>query len=214
MYLICFKLKLFVKEFEIDKINIINQFKSRITKVENTLNNDLSSQSEKFKKIKMQKMLNQNQKSIRKALIIDPKQKSFIKRSESTLSDCSMCYYKSIVNTNSEETMMILNNLMNLSEKKILCVQNKMQLEMETFINANLEEMYKNLDELKLTFEKEIKIMEGTLPRFKIENGLTVVVKSLEEDMKNEIENLKDQYEELRRIGIEKINLKYKTSFK
>ena len=108
MYLICFKLKLFVKEFEIDKINIINQ----------------------------------------------------------------------------------------------------------TFINANLEEMYKNLDELKLTFEKEIKIMEGTLPRFKIENGLTVVVKSLEEDMKNEIENLKDQYEELRRIGIEKINLKYKTSFK
>lgn len=32
--------------------------------------------------------------------------------------------------------------------------------------------------------------------------------------MKNETENLKEQYEELRRNGIEKINLKYKLLMK
>lgn len=57
--------------------------------------------------------------------------------------------------------MIILNNIMELSEKKILCVQKQMQFEIETFINSNLEAMYKGLDELKLTFEREIKSMEG-----------------------------------------------------
>lgn len=57
--------------------------------------------------------------------------------------------------------MIILNNIMELSEKKLLCVQKQMQFEIEAFINGNLEEMYKSIDELKLTFEKEIKVMEG-----------------------------------------------------
>jgi hypothetical protein len=65
------------------------------------------------------------------------------------------------VNPKKEDTMNILNNIMDLSEKKIICVQKQMQLEIEAFINSNLEEMYKNLDELKITFEKEIKHMEG-----------------------------------------------------
>lgn len=59
--------------------------------------------------------------------------------------------------------MNILNNIMELSEKKIVCIQRQMQLELEAFINSNLEEMYKNLDELKETFEKEIKHMEGKI---------------------------------------------------
>ena len=57
--------------------------------------------------------------------------------------------------------MIILNNIMELSEKKLLCVQRQMQYEIETFINSNLVTMYKGLDELKLTFEREIKLMEG-----------------------------------------------------
>ena len=50
---------------------------------------------------------------------------------------------------------------MELNEKKALCIQNQVQLEIESFINNNLKEMYKNLDELKQSYEKEIKLMEG-----------------------------------------------------
>jgi hypothetical protein len=65
------------------------------------------------------------------------------------------------VNPKKEDTLNILNNILELSEKKAICIQNQVQLEIETFINNNLNEMYKNLDELKQTFEKEIKLMEG-----------------------------------------------------
>lgn len=65
------------------------------------------------------------------------------------------------MNPKKEDTLNILNNILELSEKKAICIQNQVQLEIETFINNNLNEMYKNLDELKQTFEKEIKLMEG-----------------------------------------------------
>lgn len=50
---------------------------------------------------------------------------------------------------------------MELSEKKVLCVQKQMQYEIESFMNSNLKDMYKNLDELKQSYEKEIRLMEG-----------------------------------------------------
>jgi hypothetical protein len=65
------------------------------------------------------------------------------------------------VNPKKEDTLNILNNIMELNEKKALCIQNQVQLEIESFINNNLKEMYKNLDELKQSYEKEIKLMEG-----------------------------------------------------
>jgi len=66
------------------------------------------------------------------------------------------------VNPKKEDTLNILNNILELNEKKALCIQNQVQLEIELFINNNLKEMYKNLDELKQSYEKEIKLMEGS----------------------------------------------------
>jgi hypothetical protein len=66
------------------------------------------------------------------------------------------------VNPKKEDTLNILNNILELNEKKALCIQNQVQLEIESFINNNLKEMYKNLDELKQSYEKEIKLMEGS----------------------------------------------------
>ncbi len=66
------------------------------------------------------------------------------------------------MNPKKEDTLNILNNILELNEKKALCIQNQVQLEIESFINNNLKEMYKNLDELKQSYEKEIKLMEGS----------------------------------------------------
>ncbi len=66
------------------------------------------------------------------------------------------------MNPKKEDTLNILNNILELNEKKALCIQNQVQLEIELFINNNLKEMYKNLDELKQSYEKEIKLMEGS----------------------------------------------------
>ena len=59
--------------------------------------------------------------------------------------------------------MLILNNIMELSEKKLLCVQRQVQLEVESFINRNLEDMYKNIEELKISYDKEMKTMIGKI---------------------------------------------------
>jgi len=118
----------------------------------------------------------------------------YIKRKDNVL--------KAAENPKKEDTMQILNNIVELSEKKLLCVQKQVQSEIEIFINDNLNEMYKSMDELKLSFVAEIKDMEEK--QYPI-----VVVEKLKEQMKLENEYLKDQYEELRRKGIDKIKLKY-----
>jgi len=65
--------------------------------------------------------------------------------------------------------------------------------------------MYKGIEELKISYEKEIKRME--------ENGYSIVTKSLREEMLVEIDNLKEQYEELRQKGVDKIKHKFNKNY-
>ncbi len=90
---------------------------------------------------------------------------------------------------------------MELSEKKIKSTQIIMMKEIEDFIEKNMAEMHKALDELRISFEDEIKSVD--------EEVFADVVKGLKEDMVVELENLKEQYEEQRREGVEKIKSKY-----
>ena len=57
----------------------------------------------------------------------------------------------------------IIKNIIELSEKKVLNNQLQMQKEIEDYIMKNMEEMYKGLEQLKISFEEEIKTMEGKL---------------------------------------------------
>jgi len=174
-----YKSNLFEKEFQNEKDNYIIQLKSSSSKVEESVRNDMNSQSESFKMLKQKKMLKLSEKGIRS--------KPFIKRKDDILraAECSK----------HEDTMIILNNIRELSERKLQITQSHMQSEVECFINLNLEEMYKGISELKLSYECEIKQME--------DNGYPTVVKGLLEEMKVEMETLKEQYEESRRKGIE-----------
>ena len=78
---------------------------------------------------------------------------------------------------------------------------NPMLREIELYVQKNMDEMYQALEELKASFQDEIKEAE--------ENGFDDIAEGLKEDLQSELDNLKDQYEEQRRVETEKIKLKY-----
>jgi len=82
-----------------------------------------------------------------------------------------------------------------------MCDQKQMEDEIEMYIKKNIEEMYNSIEELKDSLSKEAKSME--------ENGFPNVARKLYDEIDTEIECLKEQYEELRINGIEKIKIKY-----
>ncbi len=55
----------------------------------------------------------------------------------------------------------IIKNIIEYTEKKVFNNQLLMQKEIEDYMTNNMEEMYKALEQLKTSFEEEIKIMEG-----------------------------------------------------
>ena len=89
----------------------------------------------------------------------------------------------------------------NINALKNLIGNNPMLREIELYVQKNMDEMYQALEELKASFQDEIKEAE--------ENGFDDIAEGLKEDLQNELDNLKDQYEEQRRVETEKIKLKY-----
>lgn len=57
--------------------------------------------------------------------------------------------------------MLILNNILELTEKKHLILQQQMKEEMECFMKANMQSMLKAIEEAKQNCESEMKYMEG-----------------------------------------------------
>jgi len=84
---------------------------------------------------------------------------------------------------------------------KNLIGNNPMLREIEDYAQKNMNEMYQAFEELKASFQEEIKEAE--------ENGFIDIADGLKEDLQTELDNLKDQYEEQKRVEIEKIKAKY-----
>ena len=80
--------------------------------------------------------------------------------------------------------------------------QPKFLKEIEEYVEQNMKEMYKAIEELKQSYEGEIKEAE--------ESGFDEIAESLRNDLKFEEENLTAQYEEERMKQIELIRAKYK----
>ena len=100
------------------------------------------------------------------------------------------------INNNKKEEQ---NEIKNVNQKSI--GNNPMLKEIELYVQKNMDEIYQALEELKASFEEEIKEAE--------ENGFDDIAEGLKEDLQSELDNLKDQYEEQRRVETEKIKLKY-----
>ena len=84
---------------------------------------------------------------------------------------------------------------------KNLIGNNPMLREIEDYVQKNMNDMYQALEELKASFQEEINDAE--------ENGFQDIADGLKEDLQVELDNLKDQYEEQRKVETEKIKAKY-----
>lgn len=80
--------------------------------------------------------------------------------------------------------------------------QTKLLKEIEEYVEQNMKEMYKALEELKQSYEGEISEA--------VESGFEEIAESLRSDLKFEEENLTAQYEEERMKQIELIREKHK----
>jgi len=166
---------------------ILSKFISDQSMFDANLKSDLDRQSDKFEKRKKNRLLKQY-------LIKKKKIKPYIKRSQETLSASHHTIHKS-------DTIRIMDDLLILAQQKVMCEQKEMEVEIEKLIKKNLEEMHKNIDQLKESLVNEAKSME--------ENGFPHVAKKLYAEIEVEVEEMKEQYEESRITEIEKIRLKY-----
>ena len=82
--------------------------------------------------------------------------------------------------------------------------QTKLLKEIEEYVEQNMKEMYKTIEELRESYEPEIKEA--------VDNGFDEIAQSLKEDLKCEEEGLISQYEEERMKQIELIREKHKKS--
>lgn len=80
----------------------------------------------------------------------------------------------------------------------------RMLKEIEDYIEKNMQEMYKEINSLKLNYEEEINELDG------LGNAYITIQDSLKEEMNNEVDNMKAQYENLRIKGVEHIVNRYK----
>ena len=101
------------------------------------------------------------------------------------------------------ESDLDLNNY-NLKRRGSTIGQNRLMKEIEEYVQQNMKEMYKAIEELKESYETEIKEA--------VDNGFDEIADSLREDLKAEEEGLVSQYEEERMKQIELIREKYKKS--
>ena len=102
-----------------------------------------------------------------------------------------------------EKDIEITNNIkLNLRKRGSSISQPKFLKEIEEYVEKNMKEMYKAIEELKQSYEGEIKEA--------VESGFDEIAESLRNDLKFEEENLTAQYEEERTKQIELIRAKYK----
>jgi hypothetical protein len=106
-------------------------------------------------------------------------------------------------NATISESDLDLNNY-NLKRRGSSIGQNRLMKEIEEYVQKNMKEMYKAIEELKESYEIEIKEA--------VDNGFDDIAESLREDLKNEEEGLVSQYEEERMKQVELIREKYKKS--
>ena len=113
------------------------------------------------------------------------------------------------VNEEKEEEKDTIDNLINepkipLRRRGSSIGQTKLMKEIEQYVEQNMKEMYKAIEELRQSYEGEINEA--------VESGFDEIAESLRNDLKFEEENLTAQYEEERMKQIELIREKNKKS--
>ena len=181
-----------------------NKRKRKVMKSKNNNNeiNEIRKSEDIINKNEIQEDKNSNTNSISSPGSNDKESYNMIKSTEDELKILELSGIntpeknKPIIEEKSEKS-----NSGGVTPTKNLIGNNPMLREIEDYVQKNMNEMYQALEELKASFQEEINEAE--------ENGFTDIADGLKEDLQAELDNLKDQYEEQKRVETEKIKAKY-----
>ena len=181
-----------------------NKRKRKIMKSENNINkvNEIIKSGDINNKKEIQEDKNSDTNSISSPSSNDEEPQNTIKSTEDELKILELSGINTPEkNKSTNEEKNEKPNNSGVTPTKNLIGNNPMLREIEDYAQKNMNEMYQAFEELKASFQEEIKEAE--------ENGFTDIADGLKEDLQTELDNLKDQYEEQKRVEIEKIKAKY-----
>ena len=188
---------------KLDQNEMKNEIKTKILfldkkfqKIDEAISQRIIDQMSKYEEKKREMITKNKVKRIEKK--IENKKRKNTEEEEMLILEEIENYKKQ--NNNEEENKEEKN--IEIKKRKNSIKQNQMLKEIEEYVQKNMDEMYKSLEEIKASFEDEIKEAE--------ENGYPDIAQGLKEDLEAELENMKDQYEEQRRVETDKIREKYK----
>ena len=204
----------FSKKENVDIINKrVTEVDSKLHKIDQKVSDEIVSQMSNFETRKQQKKIKRKDGTITTLVELEQEEKNKIAQQEKEKEE--KLKEQLTINTEEED-----NKIFNFDEKEKESVpsdieitprslrrrgssidQNAMLKEIEEYVEKNKKEMYQALEELKISYDPEIKEAE--------ESGFPDIAESLREDMSGELENLTAQYEEQRMKEVEAIRAKY-----
>ena len=187
------KKKLTVADIRLMVKKKILEVGTNLNKIDQKMTNEVIEQMTEFEERKRKKKVRKNKNKEKKNDIkTEQENNNIILTKEDELKILEL---SGINNIKKEEE----NKIKNKNQKSN--INNDMLNEIELYVKKSMDEMYNAFEELKASFEDEIKDAE--------ENGFEDIAEGLKEDLQNELDNLKDQYEEQRRVETERIKSKY-----
>ncbi len=214
-----FDINLFIKKKLLEVSSNLNKIDQAMTNemIEQMSEFEANKRKRKIMKSKINNKENQEDKNSDTNSISTPSSNgeeqnindNIIKSAEDELKILELSGINSIEKKDSKENISDINNInININIKnnentptKNIIGNNPMLREIEDYVQKNMNEMYQALEELKASFQEEINEAE--------ENGFQDIADGLKEDLQAELDNLKDQYEEQRKVETEKIKAKY-----
>ena len=189
----------------------ITEVDSKLHKIDQKVSDEIVSQMSNFETRKRQKKIKRKDGTITTQAELEQEEKNMIAEQEKEEK------LKEELTITTEEDDSKLNNIeekeqdstpsdiettpRSLRRRGSSIDQNAMLKEIEEYVEKNKKEMYQALEELKISYDPEIKEAE--------ESGFPDIAESLREDMSGELENLTAQYEEQRMKEVEAIRAKY-----
>lgn len=192
---------------------IDNQLKQELTsieekthKIENIVHKDLDQQMDNFQKMKkMKRTKTKKPQQLVQPQIPTPRRSSNPSGRRGSKYDVVV---DALVMTKGVSEKDVLLDILEHSERQMKNYQEQMQKEIDDFINKSIKEMNDAIDELRISYMEDLKEVDGK-PILTKENVFPDLVDELKSDMEQEIEILREKYEELRYKETEKIRNKY-----
>ena len=181
------EINIFKKKNKIKKEEIIEYIKRKIKQVDTKLE-------------RIDKQVSDNIVEQMSAFEANKRTKKIRKKKKSENEDKNEIESKIEVNENDIDIMSISKKANRRRGSSIS--QPKFLKEIEDYVEQNMKEMYKAIEDLKKSYEDEINEA--------VESGFDEIAESLRNDLKFEEENLTAQYEEERAKQVELIRAKYK----